>query len=132
VADQLKYMLSHGTTLAMYLPDFYNYLLAYRCEAHQRRKLVLLGQCEVRTEADVARLHVVTMQGSAPQEPECAIAEKQLYSSHYFETALDLTFCIRDSDAPKQTGFYLIKVMGSEQAGLTGMKGFDRTKGRGG
>jgi len=56
-------------------------------------------------------------------EPAYAIAEKQLYSSHYFETALDLTFCVRRTDDPKQPGFYLIKAMGSEQAGLTGTKG---------
>jgi hypothetical protein len=49
--------------------------------------------------------------------------EKQLYSSHYFETALDLTFCIRENVSSKQPGFYLIMAMGSEQAGLTGFKG---------
>jgi hypothetical protein len=36
---------------------------------------------------------------------------------------LDLTFCVRGNDDPKQPGFYLIKAMGSEQAGLTGVKG---------
>jgi hypothetical protein len=56
-------------------------------------------------------------------EPAYAIAEKQLYSSHYFRTALDLTFCIRNRDEPSRPGFYLVKVMGSEQAGLTGIKG---------
>ena len=35
---------------------------------------------------------------------------------------VDITYCIR-SDDPKQPGFYLIMVMGSEQAGLTGFKG---------
>jgi len=46
-------------------------------------------------------------------------------SSHYFQTALDLTFCIRDParDESKRPGFYLVKVMGSEQAGLAGLKG---------
>jgi len=67
-------------------------------------------------------VQVVSMQGSNPHKPAFTIAEKQLYSSHYFETALDLTFCVR-SDDPKQPGFYLIKFMGSEQAGLTGFKG---------
>ena len=51
------------------------------------------------------------------------IAEKQLYSSHYFETALDLSFCVRGTDDTKQPGFYLIMLMGSEQAGLAGVKG---------
>jgi hypothetical protein len=51
------------------------------------------------------------------------IAEKQLYSSHYFQTALDLTFCPPEGTEPKQPGFYLIMAIGSEQASLTGFKG---------
>ncbi len=62
------------------------------------------------------------MQGNRPHAPAYAIAEKQLYSSHYFETALSLTYCFRSED-PNLPGFYLIMVMGSEQAGLTGFKG---------
>jgi hypothetical protein len=68
-------------------------------------------------------VQVVTPRGRSANEAAHAIAEKQLYSSHYFETALDLTFCVRGTDDPKQPGFYLIQAMGSEQAGLTGVKG---------
>jgi len=53
----------------------------------------------------------------------CAIAEKQLYSSHYFEAAVELSFCVRGREERQQRGFYLIMAMGSEQAGLTAMKG---------
>ena len=66
---------------------------------------------------------MVTMRGDSADPVAYAIAEKQLYSSHYFETALDLSFCVRGSEDPKQHGFYLIMAMGSEQAGLTGAKG---------
>jgi hypothetical protein len=68
-------------------------------------------------------VQVVTMRGNPADEIAYAIAEKQLYSSHYFETALDLSFCVRGSDNQKRPGFYLIMAMGSEQAGLTGVKG---------
>ena len=68
-------------------------------------------------------VHVVTMRGSVGGDPAYVIAEKQLYASHYFRTALDLTFCIADPSDPDRPGFYLIKTMGSEQAGLTGFKG---------
>ena len=68
-------------------------------------------------------VQMVTMRGDPGDQVAYAIAEKQLYSSHYFETALDLSFCVRGSDDPKQPGFYLIMAMGSEQAGLTGVKG---------
>jgi len=63
------------------------------------------------------------MRGNLSDQVAYAIAEKQLYSSHYFETALDLSFCVRGSDDPTKPGFYLITAMGSEQAGLTGPKG---------
>ena len=66
--------------------------------------------------------HMVTMRGVL-DPVACAIAKKQLYSSHCFRTAMDLSICVRDSDDPKQPGFYLIKALGSEQAGLTGFKG---------
>ena len=48
------------------------------------------------------------------------MAEKQLYASHYFQAALDLTVCVKDAQRP---GFYLITLKGSKQAGLTGLKG---------
>lgn len=66
---------------------------------------------------------MVTMRGNPADPIACAIAEKQIYSSHYFETALDLSFCVRGNEEAKVPGFYLIMAMGSEQAGLTGVKG---------
>ena len=51
------------------------------------------------------------------------IAEKQLYSSHYFDTALDLSFCVRDRNPSGRPGFYLIMAMGTEQSALAGFKG---------
>jgi hypothetical protein len=54
------------------------------------------------------------------EEPVYAVAEKQLYASHYFQTVVDLTVCVKDAQRP---GFYIITVKGSKQAGLTGLKG---------
>jgi len=67
--------------------------------------------------------HMVTMRGAPADHVACAIAKKQLYSSHYFQTAMDVSICVRDNDDPKQPGFYLIEALGSEQAGLSGAKG---------
>jgi len=60
--------------------------------------------------------------GSRSTDPAYAVAVKQLYASHYFEAALDLTVCVRDPENPNR-GFYLITLKGSQQAGLTGFKG---------
>lgn len=62
----------------------------------------------------------VVYRGANPSDPAYALAEKQLYASHYFETALDLTVCVRDARRPR---FYIITVKGSKQAGLSGLKG---------
>jgi hypothetical protein len=62
----------------------------------------------------------VVYRGALPTDPAYALAEKQLYARHYFESALDLTVCVKD---PERTGFYIITIKGSKQAGLTGLKG---------
>jgi len=123
VAEQFKYMLSYAKALPKELPDYYTYLLAYpNAKPANVENMFYWAKVKFGLKPTLRVLQVVTMQGNSPQEPAYTIAEKQLYSSHYFETALDITYCIR-SDDPKQPGFYLIMVMGSEQAGLTGFKG---------
>jgi hypothetical protein len=95
------------------------------------RKQLDLAQLDVTRWNSLDLLHqthhlpsiMVTMRGNPADQVAYAIAEKQLYSSHYFETALDLSFCVRGNGDPTQSGFYLIMAMGSEQAGLTGVKG---------
>src|SRR5580693_8062840 len=62
----------------------------------------------------------IVYRGASPTDPAYAVAEKQIYASHYFEAALDLTVCIKEVQRP---GFYIITVKGSKQAGLTGLKG---------
>src|SRR5690348_15284073 len=47
--------------------------------------------------------------------PRCA--------THYFQTAVDLSFCVQRSNASAEDGFYLITIKASRQAGLTGVKG---------
>jgi len=36
---------------------------------------------------------------------------------------LDLTVCVKDDENPVHPGFYLITMKGSQQAGLTGLRG---------
>jgi len=124
VARQFAYMLSYWKVLPRYLPDFYNYLLAYpKGKPENVQEMFYWAKVRFGLKPTLRVVHALTRKGEHPDEPAYAIAEKQLYSSHYFQTAMDLTFCIRDRDEPKRPGFYLVKVMGSEQAGLTGVKG---------
>src|SRR5262249_7319777 len=65
----------------------------------------------------------IIYRSGSPADPTFAVALKQLYASHYFQSALDLTVCIRDAARPAERGFYLITAKASQQAGLTGLKG---------
>jgi hypothetical protein len=123
VSDQFKYMLSYATALPQDLPDFNNYLLNYPdAKPANVASTFYWDNVKFGLKPTLRIVQVVTLHGDGPQQPAFVIAEKQLYSSHYFETALDLTFGIRGGNL-KQPGFYLIKAMGSEQAGLTGFEG---------
>lgn len=124
VPKQFEYMLSYARVLPKYLPEFHRYLLSYpNAKPPNAEDIFYWTKVKFGLKPTLRVVQIVTLRGRSANEPAYAIAEKQLYSSHYFETALDLTFCVRDPDDPKQAGFYLIKAMGSEQAGLTGFKG---------
>jgi hypothetical protein len=123
VPQQFAYMLSYSKALPERLPDFYHYLLAYpKAKPANVEDTFYWARVKFGLKPTLRVVQVGTMRGDPSSPVAYAVAEKQLYSSHYFETALDLSFCIRGND-PKQPGFYLIMAMGSEQAGLTGVKG---------
>jgi hypothetical protein len=124
VPKQFAYMLSYGKALPVYLPEFYRYLLDYpKSKPANVEDSFYWAKVKFGLKPTMRVVQVVTLRGNPADPIACAIAEKQLYSSHYFETALDLAFCVRGTDDNKRPGFYLIMVMGSEQAGLTGVKG---------
>jgi hypothetical protein len=54
----------------------------------------------------IRMVQAVIYQGKSPTEPAYAVAVKQLYASHYFESALDLTVCVKDTQHPNHPGFY--------------------------
>jgi hypothetical protein len=123
VPKQFAYMLSYSKALPEQLPGFYHYLLAYpNARPANVDDTFYWARVKFGLKPTLRVVQVVTLRGWPSDPVAYAIAEKQLYSSHYFETALDLSFCARGSDDQKP-GFYLIMAMGSEQAGLTGVKG---------
>lgn len=124
VPEQFKYVLSYSKALPRYLPDFYNYLLAYpNAKPANVADSFYWAKVAFGLKPTMRLVHVVTLRSETGGGPLYAIAEKQIYSSHYFQTALDLTFCIPEAGGSDGAGYYLVKVMGSEQAGLTGLKG---------
>lgn len=124
VPEQFAYLLSYDNALPQHAPDFYHYLLSYPQEKPSHfEETFYWAKVKFGLKPTLRIVHMVTMRGKPSDPIACAIAQKQLYSSHYFRTALDLSVCVRDSSDPKHQGFYLIKALGSEQGGLSGPKG---------
>jgi hypothetical protein len=124
VPEQFAYLLSYDKALSAHGPDFYHYLLACpQAKPPNYKETFYWAKVKFGLKRTLRIVHMVTMRGSPAEPVANAIARKQLYSSHYFETALELSICVRDDDNPKKPGFYLIQAMGSEQGGLSGAKG---------
>jgi len=124
VDRQFAYMLSYSTALPEQLPDFYHYLLSYpQAKPANVEDRFYWTKVKFGLKPTLRVIHLATMRGGPEDDVAYAIAEKQLYSSHYFDTALDLSFCVRGRDNFRHPGFYLIVAMGSEMSALAGLKG---------
>jgi hypothetical protein len=124
VAATFKSLLSRSQALPTYLPEFDRYLLDYPdLKLPNVQTQFYWEKVNFGLKPTLRIVQAIIYRGSKPAEPAYVVAVKQLYSSHYFETALDLTVCATDQERPNQRGFYLITLKGSQQAGLTGLKG---------
>jgi len=124
VAETFAFLLSRSKALPVYLQELDRYLLDYPAvPSDQIQSEFYWEKVNFGLKPTLRIVQAVVFHGVRPHEPAYAVADKQLYSSHYFETALDLTVCVRATDAPGLHGFYLITLKGSQQAGLTGLKG---------
>jgi hypothetical protein len=124
LAQEFAYMLSYSRALPAELPDFYSYLLTYPdAKSPNIDDQFYWAKVKFGLRPTLRMVHLVTMRGNVEDDVAYALAEKQLYASHYFDTALDLTFCVRDRAASNHPGFYLIMAMGTEQLSLVGLKG---------
>lgn len=124
VIEQFEALLRGAPSLSQYLPDLERYLLDYpRSQLPNAESSFFWERVKFGLKPTLRMNQMVTYRGSGPSGPIDSVAIKQLYASHYFQTALDLSVCARDSSQPDEKGFYLITVKGSRQAGLTGPKG---------
>ena len=124
VAETFASLLSRSKALPVYLPELREYLLNYpKADSSGIRSGFYWEKVNFGLKPTLRVVQAIIYQGKSPQQPECAVAVKQLYASHYFESALDLTVCVKQDEHPANPGFYLITMKGSQQAGLTGLKG---------
>jgi len=108
IAGQFRYILSYSSALPKYLPALYGYLLSYPGQKPANvDDSFYWAHVKFGLKPTLRIVHVVTMRGEAGSDLAYAIAEKQLYASHYFQTALDLTFCIRDTSTPPDNEVFI-------------------------
>ena len=121
VAETFASMLDQMKAVPVYLPELDHYLLDYpKAPSATIQSQFYWEKINFGLKPTLRMVQVIFFRAASPSEPAYAVAVKQLYASHYFETALDLTVCVKDAN---RSGFYLITVKGSDQAGLTGLKG---------
>jgi hypothetical protein len=124
VAETFASLLSRSKALPVYLPEMYEFLLNYpKADSGNIQSEFYWEKVNFGLKPTLRVVQAIVYQGKSPERPAYAVAVKQLYASHYFESALDLTVCVKDEEHPAHPGFYLITMKGSQQAGLTGLKG---------
>jgi hypothetical protein len=124
VVEQFGSLLHESPSISHYLPDLERYLIDYpHSELPKAESIFYWEKVKFGLKPTLRMNQMVIYQGSGPSGPLDSVAIKQLYASHYFQTALDLSVCAKDNSQLDEKGFYLITVKGSRQAGLTGPKG---------
>jgi hypothetical protein len=123
VGETFGSLLSRSKALPAYLPELHHYLLDYpQAQSENIQSEFYWEKVQFGLKPTLRIVQAIVYRDPRSTDPAYAVAVKQLYASHYFETALDLTVCVRDQENPDR-GFYLITLKGSQQAGLTGLKG---------
>ena len=124
ISKYFRALLNRSNALPAYLPELHKFLLDYpKAEAHNMESMFYWERVNFGMKPTLRLNHVITYDSSGPGTEAHAVAIKQLYASHYFQVALDLSICARDTHASRKAGFFLISLKGSRQNGLTGFTG---------
>ncbi len=124
VDAQLMSLLGRSVALPAYLPELNRYLLDYPATPLTSIETVFYWERVKFGLKPTLRLnHAIAYRSIGPKGVAQVVMVKQLYASHYFQLALDLTACVTESGHTGDKGFYLVSLKGSTQQGLTGFKG---------
>ena len=124
VADQFETMVDRAASLPDVLPELRRYLLQYPdADLPDADSFFYWEKVAFGMKPTIRVNHGVVYHVGQRSDDISVVAIKQLYASHYFHTALDVSVCVGDASKPQRPGFYLMTLKGSEQDGLTGVKG---------
>lgn len=124
VAEQFHTMIGRASALPDVLPELRRYLREYpNAELAGADSFFYWEKVSFGLKPTIRVNHAVIYRGTALGRDFGVVAIKQLYATHYFHTALDMSVCVDDGATVTPHGFYLLTLKGSEQEGLTGGKG---------
>jgi len=124
VDAQLPSLLGRTKALPVYLPELNHYVLAYpKATVPNLESLFYWERVDFGLKPTLRLNHAIAYRSAGPKGTAQVVAVKQLYASHYFQLALDLTACVPESSRVGGPGFYLITLKGSTQQGLTEFTG---------
>ena len=123
VGEQFEAMVGRSTVLADSLPELQRYLLKYPDADLRGAESFLYWEKVNFGLKPVIRVNHAVVYHAGNERGTGVVAIKQLYASHYFNTALDVSACVRDAGRPERRGFYLLTLKSSQQDGLAGAKG---------
>ena len=124
VAEQFATMVGRASALPDVLPELRRYLLDYPAAPLEAAdSFTYWEKVNFGMKPTIRLNHGVIYRSRARGRDISAVAIKQLYATHYFHTALDVSVCVGKAADPDRRAFYLLTLKGSEQDGLTGAKG---------
>jgi hypothetical protein len=127
--DAFQSLLSRSKALPVYLPELKRYLLKYPAAMPPNvESFFYWEKVDFGLKPTLRLNHVIAYRSIGPRGAANLVAVKQLWASHYFQLALDLTASVPKSDRTNGAGSYVISLKGSTQQGLTGFRGFFRRR----
>jgi hypothetical protein len=121
--ETLKTLLGRRKLAPIYLPEFHEYLLEYpKLGLEGTEDFFYWERVKFGLKPTLRVNHVTIYPIPESEVSQWLLCSHQLYSSHYFQVALDAYFLVQELQSAKE-GFYLITLKLSRQEGLTGFKG---------
>jgi hypothetical protein len=124
VSDGLTKMVQNIPVLQQYVPEMANYLVQFPQGKPPASEEFFYWQLADFGLKPVHRVtHVIVQKKAAQYGDGYLIANKMLYASHYFRSALELRFLLPAQGSDKKPATYLVVLQRSYVDGLTGLKG---------
>lgn len=119
VDKTFRQLLSRVDGLAGTLPDLYQYLTGYpNAELSNHEDYFYWEKVSFGVKPTLRVNHVVIQDRSELDRGGIVVVNKQLWASHYFQSAFDLWLCVEDEAGPAKKGFFLVTFKGSRQNAL--------------